>query len=54
MHAVMSYFRRATPPSASIGLFTGRRLAGFYEQHGFAGPDTGPYGMYLSKSNTSS
>jgi GNAT superfamily N-acetyltransferase len=49
MEAVMAYFHRATPRHASIGLFTGRRLAGFYERHGFEGPDTAPYGMYLTK-----
>src|SRR5262249_54438802 len=46
MGAVMAYFHRTTPSGSSIGLFTGRRLAGFYERHGFAGPDTAPYGMY--------
>jgi GNAT superfamily N-acetyltransferase len=49
MEAVMTYFRRATPPRSSIGLFTGRNLAGFYERHGFEGPDTALYGMYLKK-----
>jgi GNAT superfamily N-acetyltransferase len=47
MEAVMAYFRRATPRRSSLGLFTGRNLAGFYERHGFEGPDTGLYGMYL-------
>jgi GNAT superfamily N-acetyltransferase len=49
MGAVMGYFRRVTPRQSSIGLFTGRNLAGFYEQHGFEGPDTSLYGMYLKK-----
>ena len=49
MNAVMNYFQRSTPPKSAIGLFTGRRLAGFYECHGFEGPDTSPYGMYLKK-----
>jgi len=49
MAAVMSYFRRETPRKSSIGLFTGRNLAGFYERHGFEGPDTGLYGMYLKQ-----
>jgi GNAT superfamily N-acetyltransferase len=53
MEAVMGYFRRATPPRSSIGLFTGRLLAGFYERHGFEGPDTAPYGMYQTKSDAS-
>jgi hypothetical protein len=49
MEAVMDYFRRRTPRQSAIGLFTGRNLAGFYERHGFEGPDTGLYGMYLKK-----
>jgi len=49
----MGYFRRATPGQSSIGLFTGRHLAGFYERHGFDGPDTAPYGMYFTKPDTS-
>jgi GNAT superfamily N-acetyltransferase len=49
MGAVMDYFRRGTPRLSSLGLFTGRNLAGFYERHGFEGPDTGLYGMYLKK-----
>jgi hypothetical protein len=49
MEAVMSYFRRSTPGRSSIGLFTGSSLAGFYEYHGFEGPDTGLYGMYQKK-----
>jgi GNAT superfamily N-acetyltransferase len=49
MGAVIGYFRRATPPHASLGLFTGRNLAGFYGRHGFEGPDTSLYGMYLKK-----
>jgi hypothetical protein len=49
----MGYFRRAMPRHSSIGLFTGRHLAGFYERHGFEGPDTAPYGMYLTKSDGS-
>jgi GNAT superfamily N-acetyltransferase len=49
MEAVMGYFRRATPRKSSIGLFTGRNLAGFYERHGFEGPDTSLYGMFLKK-----
>jgi GNAT superfamily N-acetyltransferase len=49
MEAVMGYFRRVTPRQSSIGLFTGRNLAGFYERHGFDGPDTSLYGMYLKK-----
>jgi GNAT superfamily N-acetyltransferase len=53
MEAVMGYFQRATPAQSSIGLFTGRRLAGFYERHGFEGPDTAPYGMYHTKSDES-
>jgi GNAT superfamily N-acetyltransferase len=48
MEGVMDYFRRRTPRQSSIGLFTGRNLAGFYERHGFEGPDTG-HGMYLKK-----
>jgi GNAT superfamily N-acetyltransferase len=49
MEAVMDYFRRRTPRQSSIGLFTGRNLAGFYERHGFEGPNAGLYGMYLKK-----
>jgi GNAT superfamily N-acetyltransferase len=49
MEAVMSYFRRSTPRRSAIGLFTGRNLGGFYERHGFEGPDTGLYGMYFKK-----
>jgi GNAT superfamily N-acetyltransferase len=49
MKAVMSYFRRATPRQSSIGLFTGRNLAAFYEQQGFEGSETSLYGMYLKK-----
>jgi GNAT superfamily N-acetyltransferase len=49
MEAVMSFFRRRTPRQSFIGLFTGRHLAGFYERHGFEGPDTGLYGMYFKK-----
>jgi GNAT superfamily N-acetyltransferase len=49
LEAVMSYFRRATPGHSSLGLFTGRGLAGFYERHGFEGPDTSLYGMFLKK-----
>jgi GNAT superfamily N-acetyltransferase len=49
MEAVMGYFRRATPRKSSIGLFTGRNLAGFYERHGLEGPDTSLYGMFLKK-----
>jgi GNAT superfamily N-acetyltransferase len=49
MEAVMGHFRRATPRQSSMGLFTGRNLAGFYERHGFEGPDTSLYGMYLKK-----
>jgi GNAT superfamily N-acetyltransferase len=49
MDAVVSYFQRATPRLSAIGLFTGRNLAGFYERHGFEGPDTSLYGMYLKK-----
>lgn len=51
MEAVMAHFRRATPPHASIGLFTGRRLGGFYERHGFEGSDGAPYGMYFTKAD---
>jgi GNAT superfamily N-acetyltransferase len=47
--AVMDYFRRGAPGHSSIGVFTGRNLAGFYERHGFEGPDTGLYGMFLKK-----
>jgi GNAT superfamily N-acetyltransferase len=49
MEAVMGYFRRSTPRRSAIGLFTGRNLAGFYERHGFEGPETGLYGMYFKK-----
>jgi GNAT superfamily N-acetyltransferase len=49
MEAVMGYFGRETPRHASLGLFTGRNLAGFYERHGFEGPDTSLYGMFLKK-----
>jgi GNAT superfamily N-acetyltransferase len=49
MEAVMSYFRRMTPRRSAIGLFTGRNLAGFYERHGFEGPETGLYGMFFKK-----
>jgi GNAT superfamily N-acetyltransferase len=49
MEALMGHFLRATPPKSSIGLFTGRNLAGFYERHGFEGPDTSLYGMYFKK-----
>jgi GNAT superfamily N-acetyltransferase/predicted enzyme related to lactoylglutathione lyase len=49
MEAVMGYFRRETLRKSSIGLFTGRNLAGFYERHGFEGPDTSLYGMSLKK-----
>ncbi|HEV3081134.1 MAG TPA: GNAT family N-acetyltransferase [Gemmataceae bacterium] len=49
MKAVMSYFQRATPRQSSIGLFTGRNLAAFYEQLGFEGTETSLYGMYLKK-----
>jgi ribosomal protein S18 acetylase RimI-like enzyme/predicted enzyme related to lactoylglutathione lyase len=49
MEAVMGYFQRFTPRQSSIGLFTGRNLAGFYERHGFEGPETSLYGMYLKK-----
>jgi GNAT superfamily N-acetyltransferase len=49
MEAVMDYFRRATPRRSSIQLFTGRSLAGFYERHGFEGPETSLYGMYQKK-----
>jgi GNAT superfamily N-acetyltransferase len=49
MEAVMSNFRRSTPRRSAIGLFTGRNLAGFYERHGFEGPETGLYGMFLKK-----
>jgi GNAT superfamily N-acetyltransferase len=51
--AVMGHFRRAAPRGASIGLFTGRNLAGFYERHGLEGPDTSLYGMYLRKGDAS-
>ena len=49
MEAVMDYFRRRTPRQSAIGLFTGRNLAGFYEWHGFEGPETGLYGMYFKR-----
>jgi GNAT superfamily N-acetyltransferase len=49
MEAVMGYFRRGAPRKSSIALFTGRNLAGFYERHGFEGPDTSLYGMFLKK-----
>jgi GNAT superfamily N-acetyltransferase len=49
MEAVMGYFRRAAPRQSSIALFTGRNLAGFYERHGFEGPETSLYGMFLKK-----
>jgi GNAT superfamily N-acetyltransferase len=49
MEAVMGYFRRVAPRKSSIGLFTGRNLAGFYGRHGFEGPDTSLYGMYLKR-----
>jgi hypothetical protein len=49
MEAVMGYFRRRTPRQSAIGLFTGRNLGGFYERHGFEGPETGLYGMYFKK-----
>jgi GNAT superfamily N-acetyltransferase len=49
LEAVIDWFRRATPGLASLGLFTGRNLAGFYERHGFEGPDTALYGMYQKK-----
>src|SRR5262249_24414884 len=49
MEAVMSYFRRSTPRQSSIGLFTGRNLAGVYERHGFEGPETSLDGMYPKK-----
>ena len=45
----MGYFRRMTPRQSAIGLFTGRNLAGFYERHGFEGPETGLYGMYFKR-----
>jgi ribosomal protein S18 acetylase RimI-like enzyme len=32
LEAVMNYFRRETPGQSSLGLFTGRGLAGFYER----------------------
>ncbi len=54
VEAVMRYFHERTPPQATIGLFTGRNLAGFYERHGFEGPETGLYGMYFRKSPASS
>src|SRR5262249_45284215 len=34
MEALMNYFQRVTPRQSSLGLFTGRNLAGFYERHG--------------------
>jgi ribosomal protein S18 acetylase RimI-like enzyme len=49
MDAVLSYFRNAMPRRSSLGLFTGRNLAGFYGRHGFEGPDTSLYGMYQKK-----
>ena len=49
MGAVMSYFQRVTPRQSSLGLFTGRNLAGFYGRHGFEGPDTSLYGMFFKK-----
>jgi GNAT superfamily N-acetyltransferase len=49
VEAAVGYFRRVAPPKASIALFTGRNLAAFYGQHGFEGPDTGLYGMFLKK-----
>jgi GNAT superfamily N-acetyltransferase len=49
MEAVLRYFRRATPRQSALALFTGRNQAGFYERHGFEGPDTSLYGMYLKK-----
>jgi GNAT superfamily N-acetyltransferase len=49
MEAVMIHFHRVAPAKASIALFTGRPLAAFYERHGFEGPDTGLYGMFLKK-----
>jgi GNAT superfamily N-acetyltransferase len=51
MDAVIDHFQRSTPRHFSIGLFTGRHLAGFYERHGFEGPDTSLYGMYLNESD---
>jgi GNAT superfamily N-acetyltransferase/predicted enzyme related to lactoylglutathione lyase len=54
MGAVMGYFRRATPRQSSLGLFTGRNLAGFYARHGFEGPDTSLFGMYLKKGDAPS
>jgi GNAT superfamily N-acetyltransferase len=53
MEAVMGYFRRATSRQSSIGLFTGRHLAGFYERQGFEGPDTALYGMSFTKLDAS-
>lgn len=47
--AVVRLFRERTPARSSMGLFTGRNLAGFYERHGFEGPDRGLYGMFLKK-----
>jgi GNAT superfamily N-acetyltransferase len=49
MAAVLAYFQREAPPQASLALFTGRNLAGFYERHGFEGPERSLYGMYLKK-----
>ena len=49
MRAVMGHFEQAAPRQASIALFTGRGLAGFYGLHGFEGPESSLYGMFARK-----
>ena len=46
---LMIELTRRAPRQAFIGLFTGRNLAGFYEQFGFMGPETFLYGMSYRK-----
>lgn len=45
MNEVVDYIQKNAPEKALVGLFTGAGLGGFYERFGFAGPETGLYGM---------
>ena len=51
MEAVMRWIDQNAPPKAFVALFTARRLAPFYEQFGFLGPERSSYGMAYRKSS---
>jgi GNAT superfamily N-acetyltransferase len=47
VQAVLDSIRRTGPECLLMALFTGRRLAHFYERFGFCGPESGDYAMSM-------